>query len=76
MTDETHGISEQELRALEVRVDELVRACEHLKAENNKLRTSHNQLSTERSNLLKKNELARNRVEAMISRLKTLEPNT
>jgi len=75
MTGETHGISEQELRALEIRVEELVRACAHLKEENKKLRSSHNQLSVERSNLIKKNEMARNRVEAIISRLKTLEPN-
>lgn len=76
MISETHGISEQELHALEVRVEELVRVCASLKEENQKLRSSYDRLSTERSNLIKKNELARNRVEAIISRLKTLEPIT
>lgn len=76
MTAETHGISEQELQALEIRVDQLVRACAHLKEQNQKLRTEYDLLATERSKLVKKNELARTRVEAIISRLKTLEPNS
>lgn len=76
MTGETHGISEQELCALEIRIDELVRAFADLKEENDKLRSNHDRLSMERSNLIKKNELARNRVETIISRLKTTESNT
>jgi cell division protein ZapB len=76
MASETHGISEQELRALEVRVDELIRACAHLKEENKALRLRHDQLLSERAGLIEKSDLARSRVEAMISRLKTLESGT
>ena len=76
MTDDTYGISEQDLRALEVRVDELIRACAHLKDENKTLRVRQDQLVAERAHLIEKTELARSRVEAMISRLKSLEPGT
>jgi cell division protein ZapB len=68
-----HGITEQDLHALEVRVEELIRACQQLKAENRSLRAREEALVAERANLIEKNELARSRVEAMISRLKSLE---
>jgi cell division protein ZapB len=70
------GISEQDLHALEVRVEELIRACGHLKAENRSLRAREESLLAERASLIEKNELARTRVEAMISRLKSLEANS
>lgn len=76
MAGETHGVSEQELRALEARVEELIRACAHLKAENKALRVRQDQLVSERAGLIEKTDLARSRVEAMISRLRTLEPGT
>ena len=46
-----------------------------LPEENRSLRVSQEQLATERSNLLAKNEQARSRVEAMIVRLRSLEQN-
>ncbi len=70
------GITEQDLRALEVRVDELIRACAHLKQENASLRARHDHLLAERATLTEKTDLARTRVEAMISRLKSLEANS
>jgi cell division protein ZapB len=70
------GISEQELHALEVRVEELIRACGHLKAENRNLRAREESLLAERASLIEKNDLARTRVEAMISRLKSLEASS
>lgn len=72
-TGEPQGISEQDLHALEVRVEELIRACHHLKAENRSLRAREEALMAERAGLIEKNELARDRVEAMINRLKSLE---
>lgn len=72
-TAEPTGISEQDLHALEVRVEELIRACQHLKAENRSLRAREEALLAERAGLIEKNELARDRVEAMINRLKSLE---
>lgn len=71
-----YTISEQELRALETRVEELIRACGHLKDENKKLRERQDALVQERSELLEKTNLARTRVDAMITRLKSLEVST
>jgi len=66
-------VTEQELRKLEVRLEELVRSIERLKDENRSLRHQQDSLVTERASLIEKNELARNRVEAMIGRLKAME---
>ena len=63
----------EDLEALEQRIDELLSLCKQLHDENQSLRTSQEQLVTERANLVAKNEQARSRVEAMINRLKTLE---
>lgn len=74
MTNSTpQSVTEQELRKLEVRLEELVRSIERLKAENRSLRNQQDNLVTERAGLIEKNELARNRVEAMINRLKAME---
>jgi len=70
---ENSSIQEQDLRALEVRVEELIRACAHLKDENKTLRAQTEQLCSERDRLVETNAAARGRVEAMITRLKTLE---
>lgn len=72
-TDATASIQEQDLRALEVRVEELIRACAHLKDENKTLRADVERLSSERDRLVETNATARARVDSMISRLKTLE---
>ncbi|MGV6826494.1 MAG: TIGR02449 family protein [bacterium] len=68
-------VTEQELKALESRVEDLIRACQHLKEENRVLRSQQHALSTERASLIEKTELARTRVEAMITRLRGLEIN-
>jgi cell division protein ZapB len=67
------SVTEQELRKLGVRLEELVRSIERLKEENRSLRNQQDSLVTERANLIEKNELARTRVEAMINRLKAME---
>lgn len=64
---------EVDLKALEVRVEELVRACEYLKEENKTLKVTQENLVAERATLVEKTELARTRIEAMIGRLKSLE---
>ena len=66
-------VSEQELKALESRIDELVRACLHLKEENKILKSRQGALVAERAALIEKTELAKSRVEPMITRLKSLE---
>ena len=62
-----------ELKKLESRIDELIRVCERLGEENRALRASQRSLQLERASLLEKNERARNRVEAMIMHLNTME---
>lgn len=73
MTQESSRNSEQELKALEIRVDELIQLCHQLKNENQALREQRTSLVSERAQLMEKNELARSRIEAMIMRLKGME---
>ena len=72
-TNEKKGVLEQDLRALEVRVEELIRACTHLKDENKTLRAREQELLAERDQLVTRNDQAKHRVEDMIERLKRLE---
>ncbi|MBM4203927.1 MAG: TIGR02449 family protein [Gammaproteobacteria bacterium] len=58
---------------LEQRVDELIELMALLSRENRALKAQQLTWSTERAKLIEKNELAKSRVEAMISRLKALE---
>jgi len=62
-----------DLESLEQKINELIDLCQLLARENRALRTQQNNWSTERSRLIEKNELAKTKVEAMISRLKALE---
>lgn len=66
-------VAEQELKKLEVRVNELIRTCERLKEENRLLREQQASLAAERSHLVEGQEQARLKVESMISRLKAME---
>lgn len=72
-TPDSQGIQEQDLRALEIRVEELIRACTHLKDENKTLRAREQALVSERDRLAAKNNQAKDRVEDMISRLREIE---
>jgi cell division protein ZapB len=71
--ERVNDVAEQELKKLEFRINELIETCERLKAENRRLREEQVTLSAERSQLAKKTEIAKARVEAIISRLKTME---
>lgn len=62
-----------QLEALEKKVDELIALCDELYRENSHLKSSQAKWQEERVKLREKNDLARNRVESMISRLKSLE---
>ncbi len=62
-----------ELKRLDKRVEDLIKAIEQLKEENRALRQRQDILTAERTSLLQRNEQARARVEAMIGRLKALE---
>ena len=62
-----------DIETLEQKINELIDLCQLLARENRALRTQQNNWSTERARLIEKNELAKTKVEAMISRLKALE---
>jgi cell division protein ZapB len=62
-----------DLRKLESRVDELIHACQRLRQENDSLKTDRNSLSEKHARLSEKTRVARERIEAMIGRLKALE---
>ncbi len=72
-TTDTQGIQEQDLRALEIRVEELIRACTHLKDENKTLRAREQALYSERDRLAEIHKQAKDSVEDMISRLREIE---
>lgn len=66
-------MNNSDLQDLEHKLDLLISRCDQLRAENISLREREGTLLRERSKLVEKNELARSRVEAMISRLKNLD---
>ncbi len=61
------------LEDLEKKVEQLILLCEELYRENNQLKSSQSKWQDERAKLREKNDLARSRVDNMISRLKSLE---
>ena len=61
------------LKHLEQRVDELIRLLSRMDQEIRSLKASERVLREERAQLLRKNEDARSKVEAMIMRLRSLE---
>jgi cell division protein ZapB len=74
MNDKENADSKElDLLKLEQRVEELIHACTYLKDENKSLRARQDSLVAERAALIEKTELARTRVEAMITRLKSME---
>jgi len=62
-----------DLKRLEAMVDELIKSVSALKEENRTLRARQDNLTNERAELIEKTELARSRVESMITRLKSME---
>ncbi len=62
-----------DIDTLERQVDELIHLCRRLREENASLRARQDHLVTERAELVEKTELARGRVESMITRLKAME---
>lgn len=67
---------DQLFKQLEQRVDEFIELCDEYKRHNKSLRTRESQLTEERANLMKKNDMARTKVESMITRLKALEQDS
>lgn len=62
-----------EFNRLETRMQDLIGLCSRLHLENQTLKDQQGNLVEERARLIEKNELARNKVEQMIQRLKSME---
>lgn len=61
------------LKMLESRIDQLIELCGELNRENQKLKAENYNWRREREDLIDKNEQARQRVEAMLTRLRSTE---
>ena len=66
-------MANNDLEALEEKVDELIALSEVLVEENQVLKAKQQSWTTERAKLVEKNELAKTRVESMITRLRALD---
>ncbi|MEC8427751.1 MAG: TIGR02449 family protein [Pseudomonadota bacterium] len=66
-------MTDQLLETLEGKLEQLLTLCDRLQEENQSYKQQETEWHQERARLIEKNELARNRVEAMITRLKALE---
>lgn len=67
---------ELEISRLEASIDALLKIIERLNVENRSLRSQQDTLATERASLIERHDLVRNRVEAIVTRLKSLETGT
>ena len=64
------------ISTLERKIDQLIELCNELQQENQRLKASQNELQQEHEQLCQKNAHARDRVDNMISRLRSLEQDT
>jgi cell division protein ZapB len=62
-----------DIQSLEAKIDALIALNAKLTNENRALREQQSQLQAEKTALMEKTTLARQKIEAMIDRLKTLE---
>lgn len=65
-----------ELKDLEEKLDRLIEQYNAIKNENHSLKAKQAELVKQKAKLLEKTTLAKTRVEAMISRLKSMEHGT
>jgi cell division protein ZapB len=74
MTNETTPSTiDLELTRLEEQVTGLLKTVERLSKENRSLRAQQDTIANERANLLEKHDQVRNRVDAIVTRLKSME---
>ena len=66
-------MANNDLEALEEKVDELIALSEVLVVENQVLKAKQQSWTAERAKLVERNELAKTRVESMIARLRALD---
>ena len=66
-------MEQSEVQALADKLDKLIERCEKLEKDNALLRDLQDDWNRERAQLMHKNDLAKNKIEAMIGRLRALE---
>lgn len=66
-------MSERLIAEVEAKLEQLVQRCQQLDADNRRLRQQEQEWTSERSRLMETNELARTRIESLITRLKQFE---
>jgi cell division protein ZapB len=66
-------MSDDLLLTLETKLDKLILLCNRLQQENAELKNRESEWQRERVRLIEKNDLARSRVEAMITHLRNLD---
>lgn len=66
-------MDEPEISILSEKISQLITLCDHLQQQNQQLLSQERHWREERMQLIEKNDLARQKVEAMILRLKALE---
>ncbi|KDD66491.1 hypothetical protein V466_24575 [Pseudomonas mandelii PD30] len=69
-------MEDTDLQALMARLELLITRVEQLKSQNGLLLAQEKTWREERAHLIEKNEIARRKVESMISRLKALEQDS
>lgn len=69
-------MEDNDLQALMARLELLINRVEQLKSQNALLLAQEKTWREERAQLIEKNEIARQKVESMISRLKALEQDS
>jgi cell division protein ZapB len=66
-------MEKDDLQQLEQQVDDLLRVSRRMREENMLLKSQQSAWLTERAKLVEKTELARSRIDKMVSRLKELD---
>ncbi|MDX1633328.1 MAG: TIGR02449 family protein [Marinobacter sp.] len=66
-------MEQPELEALANKLDRLIERCRKLEQDNAAMRALQDDWNRERAQLMQKNDLAKNKIEAMIGRLRALE---
>ncbi|HET8800833.1 MAG TPA: TIGR02449 family protein [Marinobacter sp.] len=66
-------MEQSEVKALADKLDRLITHCQKLERDNATLRALQDDWNRERAQLMHKNDLAKNKIEAMIGRLRALE---
>ncbi len=66
-------MTDSQFRALEQKIDDLIKLCSDLNRENVSLKAEARDWAAERETLMARNEVARGKVEEILGRLKSVE---